>query len=71
LVYVAVAYAIEYGSGWLLQGLVGRCPWDYSGAHWAVHGLIRLDYAPAWALCGWTGEHLSRLFGQRLRLSLF
>ena len=48
LAYLGVIYAAEYGSGWLLRKLLGRCPWDYSGQGRNVHGLIRLDYAPAW-----------------------
>ncbi|MBI2362385.1 MAG: hypothetical protein HYV15_03260 [Elusimicrobia bacterium] len=48
--YVLVLYAVEYLSGALLRRLTGRCPWDYGAARWAVHGLVRLDYAPAW-LC--------------------
>jgi uncharacterized membrane protein len=44
---------VEYLSGWLIRGLVGTCPWDYTGrARWHVHGLIRLDYWPAWGLLG-------------------
>ncbi len=48
LLYVSLIFAVEYASGWLLRAAVGRCPWDYGERRWAVHGLIRLDYAPAW-----------------------
>ncbi len=50
LAYTAIIYAAEYGTGWFLKRLLGRCPWDYSPHRWSVHGLIRLDYAPAWYL---------------------
>jgi len=50
LAYTAIIYAAEYGAGWFLKRLLGRCPWDYSRSRWNVHGLIRLDYAPAWYL---------------------
>lgn len=46
--YVALIFAGEYVSGWLIRKVTGQVPWDYSGRKWAVHGLIRLDYAPAW-----------------------
>jgi uncharacterized membrane protein len=46
--YVVVLFAVEYLTGRLLRALTGRCPWDYGGARWAVHGVVRLDYAPAW-----------------------
>lgn len=47
-IYLALLYACEYASGWLLRKATGACPWDYGNARWGVHGLIRLDYAPAW-----------------------
>ncbi len=50
LLYLALLYAVEYASGWLIRKATGRCPWDYGRARWAVHGLIRLDFAPGW-LC--------------------
>ncbi|WP_141588073.1 MULTISPECIES: hypothetical protein [unclassified Myxococcus] len=50
LVYTGLIFGAEYGTGWLLKRLLGRCPWDYAPHRWSVHGLIRLDYAPAWYL---------------------
>lgn len=50
LAYTAVIYAAEYSTGWALRRLLGRCPWDYMKSGWSVHGLVRLDYAPAWYL---------------------
>jgi len=60
LLYVPMCFALEYSSGWLLRRLVGRCPWEdgYRAARWGVHGLIRLDYAPAWLLVGLGFERL-------------
>ncbi len=56
LVYAGAFLAVEYAAGWLLRRVTGTCPWDYatrrSQPRWQVHGLIRLDYAPAWALLG-------------------
>src|SRR5581483_6635580 len=48
--YMVVIYAVEYSSGWLLRRCVGACPWEceYRKAKWHLHGLIRLDFAPAW-----------------------
>ena len=56
--YVALIYVMEYATGWLLRKTTGRCPWDYGRARWAVHGLIRLDYAPSWALAAFIYERL-------------
>jgi uncharacterized membrane protein len=50
LVYVAVIYAVEFSSGWLLRTLLGRCPWDYGRRGLNIKGLVRLDYAPVWYL---------------------
>ncbi len=42
---------VEYVAGWLLRTLTGVCPWEYRvGVH--IHGLVRLDYFPFWALFG-------------------
>lgn len=60
LCYVPACFAVEYASGWLLRRLVGECPWEtgYRAARWGVHGLVRLDYAPAWFLAGLLFERL-------------
>jgi uncharacterized membrane protein len=50
--YGAGTLVVEYASGRLLRRLVGRAPWDYSGARFAVDGLVRLDYLPVWAAYG-------------------
>jgi uncharacterized membrane protein len=58
LAYVALIYALEYASGWLLRRLLGRCPWDYGRGRLSVHGLVRLDYAPAWLALGLAFERV-------------
>jgi len=50
-IYALCIFAVEYASGMALRA-AKICPWDYSGAKTAVHGVIRLDYAPAWAAAG-------------------
>ncbi len=49
--YVLSIYIVEFTTGWLLEKLTGRCPWEYE-SRWAVKGYIRLDYAPYWVLFG-------------------
>lgn len=46
--YTGVIFGAEYATGWLLRRALGRCPWDYQDRGWNLHGLVRLDYAPAW-----------------------
>ena len=53
LLYGLGYLAVEYAAGWLLRRLTGACPWDYTGrGRRQLHGLIRLDYGPLWALLG-------------------
>lgn len=50
IIYVVLLLTVEYCTGWLLRLSIGCCPWEenYEKARWSIHGLIRLDYAPAW-----------------------
>ncbi len=51
-VWMLLYFAVEYLTGWLLSVVLGTVPWDYSLAALNIHGLIRLDYAPAWFAAG-------------------
>lgn len=46
--------AIEHGTGWVIERLTGKCPWDYvaAGARFAINPYIRWDYFPIWAAIG-------------------
>jgi uncharacterized membrane protein len=61
VVYLAIIYGAEYGSGFVLRWALGRCPWDYGERRAAIHGLIRLDYAPAWFVVGLGAEAVQPL----------
>jgi uncharacterized membrane protein len=61
LVWVAAIFVLEYVTGGLLRLLIGVCPWDYSGARFSFHGLIRWDSAPLWFVLGLFFERLSRV----------
>ena len=50
-VYASVILGCEYTSGILLKRH-NACPWDYSKAKLNYKGVIRLDYAPCWAVAG-------------------
>ena len=52
VVYTVLLLLMEYTTGWILRKATGDCPWEpgYRGKRWAIDGLVRLDYAPAWAL---------------------
>ena len=47
MLYMVLIFVVEYGSGLLLRNH-GICPWDYTGRHTNINGLIRLDFAPLW-----------------------
>ena len=57
-VYGIGILGVEYASGRALRRLMGRAPWDYGRTHFAVHGLVRLDYLPLWAAYGLGLERL-------------
>ncbi|MGI6226082.1 MAG: putative ABC transporter permease [Peptococcales bacterium] len=58
LVYMTLIFSFEYLTGYILDSLVGACPWDYSGTPFSVKGYIRLDYAPAWFAAGLLFEQI-------------
>jgi uncharacterized membrane protein len=66
LAYAVGFFGVEYGSGRALRALLGEAPWDYTYARRHLHGLIRFDYAPIWALAGLSLEPLhDTLAGRR------
>ena len=56
-VYAGGILAAEAMSGLAWRRWTGRVPWEYRSG-FAVAGLTRLDYAPAWALVGLAAERL-------------
>ncbi|MBI5548998.1 MAG: hypothetical protein HY901_34375 [Deltaproteobacteria bacterium] len=68
--YLAIIYAAEALSGWILRRVLGSCPWDYGRGPWSVAGLIRLDYAPAWYLAGLLFEPVRLLLAGLAKLPL-
>lgn len=50
-VWVLLIWGIEYGTGFVLREFFGIVPWYYEGT-FAIDGLVRLDYAPAWFVAG-------------------
>lgn len=55
--YGAGIIIVEFITGWLLDKLTGRCPWEYTeGLH--VMGYIRLDFYFLWAFFGLMVERI-------------
>lgn len=61
--YALTIFTVEFISGWGLDMLTGRCPWEYSGT-FSILGYIRLDYTPAWMLFGYILEQLHHFFSK-------
>lgn len=58
-IYVSVIFIIEFFAGFLLNMLIGFCPWDYTGlSSYSVGGYIRLDFLPFWFVAGLLFERL-------------
>ncbi len=57
-IWSVIILVLEYITGWIIQGIVGTSPWDYSGATYNIKGLIRLDYIPVWFVVGLIYEKL-------------
>lgn len=62
LIYMFVIFACEYLAMFLLRQLLGASPSEesYYGSRWNIHGLIRLDFAPAMFFLGLIMEFLYR-----------
>lgn len=56
-IYVFIILSVEFLSGFLLDKITGKCPWEYTtGIH--IMGYARLDYAPIWMLFAFAIENL-------------
>lgn len=59
IIWVLIIWGIEYASGLILINILGIYPWHYTG-RFAVDGLIRLDYGPAWFIAGLVFERIHK-----------
>ena len=59
LIWVVLIWGIEYTSGLFLKSALGVYPWYYTGP-FAIEGLVRLDFAPAWFVVGILFESVHR-----------
>ena len=57
--YTVLIFMGEYLFGSILKAH-GICPWDYTGLHSNINGLIRLDFAPLWFGTGLIFERITR-----------
>jgi uncharacterized membrane protein len=57
IIWVVIIWGIEYSTGKVLLALLHVYPWRYFGK-FAIEGIVRLDYAPAWFLAGLLFERM-------------
>lgn len=57
IIWVVIIWGIEYSTGKLLLGILDVYPWQYFG-EFAIEGIVRLDYAPAWFIAGLLFERM-------------
>lgn len=51
IAHAAWMYVWEFCTGWVLKKF-GACPWDYTNFTYNYAGLVTLEYAPLWYVCG-------------------
>lgn len=68
LLYVSMIYLVEFSSGFLLEQITGKCPWEYTTG-WHIMGYIRLDYLPSWTFFAFIIERLYLYLDQHLEPS--
>ena len=57
VIWVVIIWGMEYTSGILMTYLLGINPWTYTGP-FAIDGIVRVDYAPAWFIAGLIFERI-------------
>lgn len=67
IIWALLIFIIEFISGFVLEQLVGSCPWDYrSSTSYTIRGYIRFDYFPAWFVVGLTFEKIHDFLDEKL-----
>ena len=65
LIYTFIILVVEFISGFLLQQITGKCPWEYTTG-WHIMGYIRLDYIPSWMFFSFWIEYLYMFLDKNL-----
>ncbi len=68
IVYMIGIFIVEFIAGFLLEQIIGVCPWDYTGTSpYEIMGYIRLDYTPAWMIFGVIVEKFLLYINEKIR----
>jgi uncharacterized membrane protein len=68
LIYVLGIYIVEFSTGFLLEQITGKCPWEYTSG-WHIMGYIRLDYFPTWLVFAFIVESLYLYINEKITSS--
>jgi uncharacterized membrane protein len=60
LIYAIAIFSVEFLSGFVLEKVLGRCPWQYE-SKLSLGGYIRLDYLPYWMAFGLITEFIYKV----------
>ena len=64
LIYTALIFTVEFITGFLLEQITGKCPWEYTTG-WHLMCFIRLDFTPAWMFFSFIIERLYWIIDKR------
>jgi uncharacterized membrane protein len=64
-VYTIIIFGLEYTTGRIIRGLIGKCPWDYGIEPYSIDGIITLRFIPVWFVGGLLFEKLHDLLTTR------
>ncbi len=66
LIYALSIFTIEFISGFLLEQITGKCPWEYTTG-WNIMGYIQLEFLPAWMFFSFLLERLYYFLEEHLK----
>jgi uncharacterized membrane protein len=64
--YSVIILAIEFSLGFLLEKIIGKCPWEYTTGLTFL-GYIRLDYIFFWMIFGYLIERIYLLLNSVIK----
>ena len=68
LIYGAIILSVEFIMGFILDMIVGKCPWEYTSGI-TFFGYIRLDYIFFWMIFGFIIEKVYIVLNKRITLN--
>lgn len=71
LTWTILIFSIEFISGFILEQIIGSCPWDYrNSTRNTLKGYIRFDYFPVWFVVGIFFEKTHDFLSEKIMKSI-